>query len=137
MFQYLGPTPAQLIHLFLLIAVNSLTLFAVGILFIRSVWSLAVNTTTIEGWEVDRHRALLRRARILGGYVHGPGGLKVRITRQEFPYDIGIWQNCKQGMGGSRNVSCLAKSLGPAVLTEGASYADCGLAMALCSNGAG
>lgn len=84
---------------------NSFTLFAVTALFVRSIWSLTVNTTTIEGWEVDRHHALLRRARVQGGYVYGPGGVEVYITRQEFPYDIGIWQNCKQGMGGSGNVS--------------------------------
>lgn len=95
---------AELCRLFILVMVNSVTLFALSTLFVRSVWSLAINTTTIEGWEIDRHRALVRRARILGGYVHGPGGFKVKIVKQEFPYDVGIWQNCKQGMGGTGNV---------------------------------
>ncbi|KAI9789476.1 MAG: Palmitoyltransferase [Peltula sp. TS41687] len=90
---YLGPSATQLIHLFVLTVTNSFTLFAVAAMFARSIWSLAVNTTTIEGWEIDRHHALLRRARILGGYVYGPGGVEVPITRQEFPYDVGIWQN--------------------------------------------
>ncbi|WEW59302.1 Palmitoyltransferase [Emydomyces testavorans] len=60
-------------------------------------------STTIEGWEIERHRTLLRRARVFGGYLDGPDGTKVRIQKQEFPYDIGIWQNIKAGMGGSDN----------------------------------
>jgi len=55
----------------------------------------------IESWEVERHEALVEKARYLGGYVHGPGGRRVRIQKQEFPYDIGIWKNLVQGMGGS------------------------------------
>jgi palmitoyltransferase len=102
--QYMGPSLVQIGHLFVLIMANSFTLFAVGVLLVRTIWSLAVNTTTIEGWEIDRHRALLRRARILGGYVYGPDGIKVPMKKQEFPYDIGIWRNFKQGMGGSGNV---------------------------------
>ncbi|TKA67635.1 hypothetical protein B0A49_07736 [Cryomyces minteri] len=83
--------------------VNSFTLFALSILLARSVWCLAVNTTTIEGWEIERHEAVLRRSRYLGGYLDGPDGMRVKIVRQEFPYDIGIWSNIKQGMG-TRNV---------------------------------
>ena len=94
----------QLLHLFVLIIANTITLFALSVLLIRSAWSLAANTTTIEGWEIDRHHALVRRARILGGYAYGPDGIRVRVKRQEFPYDIGIWKNIKQGMGGSANV---------------------------------
>lgn len=36
-----------------------------------------------------------------GGYVDGPDGMRLKITKQEFPYDIGIYQNAKQAMGGS------------------------------------
>lgn len=103
--KYLGPSAGKLIHLFTLVVVNSITLFALSILLVRSIWSLASNTTTIEGWEIERHQALLRRARVLGGYLDGPDGMKVKIEAQEFPYDIGIWRNIRQGMGGSSNVS--------------------------------
>jgi hypothetical protein len=58
-----------------------------------------VNTYTIEGWEIERHETLVRRARYLGGYLDGPDGVKVRIVKQEYPYDIGLWQNVVQGMG--------------------------------------
>lgn len=57
--------------------------------------------TTIEGWEIERHETLVRRARVRGGYLYGPDGMTVNIRKQEFPYDIGILENMKQGMGGS------------------------------------
>ncbi|KAF7712871.1 Palmitoyltransferase, partial [Penicillium ucsense] len=101
---YLGPSIGQLIHLFVLFVVNSLTVFALLILLVRSLWSLVFNTTTIESWEIERHETLVRRARVLGGYLEGPGGRKVAIRKQEFPYDIGIWSNIRNGMGGSANV---------------------------------
>ena len=77
---------------------NSFTLFMLSVMLVRTTWSLGGNVTTIEGWEIARHTKLLRRARIFGGYLDGPDGIKVKIERQEFPYDIGIWANIKQGM---------------------------------------
>lgn len=102
---YLGPTVGQLGFLFVLLVVNSLTLFAVGTIFFRSIYDLFCNTTTIETWEIDRHEQLLRRARVLGGWLDGPDGMRIRIKRQEFPYDIGIWANIRQGMGTSNMVA--------------------------------
>jgi palmitoyltransferase len=67
----------------------------------RAIYSLMFNTTAIEEWEIERHEVLLRRARINGGYLEGPEGVQIRIKRQEFPFDIGIWQNITQGMGTS------------------------------------
>lgn len=55
--------------------------------------------STIESWEIERHEQLLRRSKVFGGYLDGPDGIKVRIVRQEFPYDIGIWRNICAGMG--------------------------------------
>lgn len=92
----------QMAHLFILVAVNSLVLFALAILLGRALWGLAINVTTIEAWEIERHHALLRRAKALGGHLNGPDGSKIRIQHQEFPWDIGIWANICQGMG-SRN----------------------------------
>ncbi|KAL3449069.1 DHHC palmitoyltransferase-domain-containing protein [Aspergillus insuetus] len=101
---YMGPSAGQLGHLFALLVTNSLTVLALFILLVRSLWSLGTNTTTIESWEIERHETLVRRARHFGGFLSGPGGLNVKITKQEFPYDIGIWSNIKAGMGGSANV---------------------------------
>lgn len=74
-----------------------------SILLLRTIWCISINTTTIESWEKERHDTLVRRARYSGGALEGPGGVQVRITRQEFPYDIGIFSNMAQAMG-SRNV---------------------------------
>ena len=85
--------------LFVFSMVNSLTLFALGILLVRNAWSLGANVTTIESWEIERHEAIIKRAKVLGGYLDGPDGIRVKITRQEFPYDIGIFRNIQQAMG--------------------------------------
>lgn len=87
-----------MVFLLIFSMVNSITLFALAILFVRNVWSLCANVTTIEGWEIERHETLLRRARVLGGYLDGPDGISVNITKQEFPYDIGVLQNILQSM---------------------------------------
>ena len=83
----------------MLITANSFTLFALTLLLIRNMWVVGANVTTIEGWEIERHETLLRRAKALGGYLDGPDGTKVRITKKEFPYDIGIYQNIGQALG--------------------------------------
>jgi palmitoyltransferase len=100
-----GPGVWRLAHLFILIVVNSLTLLLVGIMLFRGIYMIATNVTTIEGWEIDRHEQLLRRARVLGGYLDGPDGIRVRIDRHEFPYDIGIWQNMRDSMGTSNVIA--------------------------------
>ena len=98
---YLGPSFWQIAFLFFLFAINGLGLFMVGIIFVRTVYSLATNVTAIESWEIERHAVLARRARKYGGYLEGADGSRVRIVKQEFPYDIGIWENICQGMGGN------------------------------------
>ena len=97
---YLGPPTWTMVHLLVLLLVNSITLFALSILLVRSIYSLAINTTMIESWEIERHEALVDRARKLGGYLYA-NGQKMRIERQEFPYDVGIWRNICEGMGTS------------------------------------
>ena len=99
--QYLGPSPALLILFFTYITVNSLTLFAVAVIFLKSLWSLATNVTSIESWEIERHETLARRAKTMGGFLNGPDGVQVHIVKQEFPYDIGILHNINQAMGGT------------------------------------
>jgi palmitoyltransferase len=98
---YLGPPTWAMAHLLVLVIVNSLTLFALAILLVRVIYCLAINTTMIESWEIERHEALVKRSRKSGGYVYANGGQMMRVERQEFPYDIGIWRNLCQGMGTS------------------------------------
>ena len=97
--QYLGPSLSDLLFLVFLFTLNSLTLFAVGVTLLRSFWATWMNVTTIESWEIDRHRTLVRRAKVFGGYLDGPNGIRVQIKRQEFPYDIGIYANLRQALG--------------------------------------
>ena len=87
--------------LFVEMIANSMTLFGVGLLFMRNLWTLATNVTTIEGWQIERHEVLVRRAKRKGGYVDGPNGLRINLTKQEFPFDVGILNNIEQGMTGS------------------------------------
>jgi palmitoyltransferase len=96
---YLGPPVWALAHMMVLIGLNTLVLFGLLILFIHAAHSLATNTTMIENWEIERHEALVERARKNGGWVYASGGQKMRIESQEFPYDIGVWKNLVQGMG--------------------------------------
>lgn len=97
--QYLGPSVLKLAHIFVLSAANSFVLFALTLLLGRTIWSLAVNTWTIESWEIERHHTVLRRARVLGGYLDDPDGNRIQIQHQEFPWDVGILANICQGMG--------------------------------------
>ena len=76
-------------------------LFALSLLLVRNMWQLCGNIYTIESWEIERHETLLRRARVLDGYLVGPEGNKIRIEHQEFPWDIGIWNNLCQAMDSS------------------------------------
>ncbi|TAQ90100.1 hypothetical protein B7494_g1539 [Chlorociboria aeruginascens] len=96
---YLGPPVWTIVHLLILLLSNSFSLFALSILLTRAVYSLATNTTMIESWEIERHEALIDRARKTGGWIYGNSGLKIRVERQEFPYDVGIWRNLCLGMG--------------------------------------
>lgn len=119
---YLGPSFLQLAHLFTTLITNSITLFVLGILFLRNIWCLSVNTTTIEGWEIERHKTLLRRARHFGGYLSTPDGSQIRIKRQEFPYDIGIWSNIAQGMGSHNPLTWLNPLAATPSLTSGLAF---------------
>lgn len=46
----MGPSAMQMVFLFVFVVVNSVMLFALGILLVRDVWCLGGNVTTIEGW---------------------------------------------------------------------------------------
>lgn len=97
---YLGPSVPALVHLVLLAIVGGLTSFALVILLVTTVRGWMLNITMIEGWEQERHDAVLLRSR-RAGWWSGAG--KVTIERVEFPYDIGFFANMAQAMG-TRNV---------------------------------
>ncbi|KAJ0122457.1 palmitoyltransferase pfa4 [Diaporthe amygdali] len=99
---YLGPSVPALVHLSLLGIAAGLTEFALMILLITTVRGWVLNVTMIEGWEQERHDAVLLRSR-RGGWWSGGDGGKVVIERVEFPYDIDFFTNMAQAMG-TRNV---------------------------------
>jgi hypothetical protein len=74
-------------------------IFVLVVLLVTSIHSLVINMTMIERWEVERHEAVIQRSKKLGGYVDASDGRRVRVKRQEFPYDIGMLKNLVQGMG--------------------------------------
>lgn len=59
------------------------------------------NCTMIEGWQLERHEAVIERGGRDWWDIHGPDGKKVRIEKIEFPYDLGIFTNMAQAMGTS------------------------------------
>lgn len=100
---YLGPSVPALVHLALLGMAAGLTEFALLILLVTTARGWALNTTMIEGWEQERHEAVLLRARRGGWWSGGGGGRKVAVEQVEFPYDLGFFANMAQAMG-TRNV---------------------------------
>lgn len=87
---YHGPhTLAEMLLLTALLFVDLLVTFSLVVLYIRTLWSSAEGYTTIETWEQDRHDVLVRRK---------------RVKRQQFPYDIGFWDNLCSAHGETGNI---------------------------------
>lgn len=87
---YDGPhTLPEMLLLTALLFVDLLVAFSLTVLYVRTLWSSAEGYTTIETWEQDRHDALVRRR---------------RVRRQQFPYDIGFWDNLCSAHGGTGNI---------------------------------
>ncbi|RPB27075.1 zf-DHHC-domain-containing protein [Terfezia boudieri ATCC MYA-4762] len=82
-----SPQITTLTYLIITILVNTLTAFSLTLLTLRTLHSTAEGTTTIEEWEKARHASLVRR--------------KV-VKRVVFPWDIGIWENLIEAMGGGK-----------------------------------
>ncbi|KAJ1327893.1 palmitoyltransferase [Microdochium nivale] len=116
---YLGPSLPQMAFLTVHAFLGGMTSLALGILLITTVKGWLFNTTMIEGWEIERHEAVLERrhagsSRAGGGGGGGedgwwrsgeraPGGdagaAHLSVDPIEFPYDIGIFANMAQAMG--------------------------------------
>lgn len=98
---YLGPSVPAMAHLVLLTIIGGLTSLALTILLVTTVRGWVLNQTMIEGWEQERHEAVLLRHK-KGGWWDG-GDTEFRIQRIEFPYDVGFFTNMAQAMG-TRNI---------------------------------
>ncbi|EPS40574.1 hypothetical protein H072_5535 [Dactylellina haptotyla CBS 200.50] len=75
---YLGPSLQQLMLLGILLLVNTITDFAIIVLWIRIISNIIEGYTTIEWWEQERHSSLARRK---------------TVRRQAYPFDIGFYDN--------------------------------------------
>lgn len=98
---YLGPTLPALIGFALTSLICLVTSLALGIMLATTVKTWMFNCTMIEGWQVDRHEAIMNRGGRDWWDINGADGKKVRVERVEFPYDLGIFANMSQAMGTS------------------------------------
>ncbi|KAG8407699.1 Palmitoyltransferase [Metarhizium acridum] len=55
----------------------------------------------IEGWQIERHDAVMERGGQDWWDINGSDGKKIRVERVEFPYDLGFFANMSQAMGSS------------------------------------
>lgn len=105
---YLGPAVPVMVHLVLLGMLGGLVSLALGILLVTTVRGWVLNQTMIEGWEAERHEAVLLRHKKGGWWTNDDdddpyGRPRLRIERVEFPYDLGFFDNMAQAMG-TRNI---------------------------------
>jgi palmitoyltransferase len=95
---YLGPNLRVLGSMTVLTLVCAATMLALGIMLATTVRAWVMNMTMIEGWEQERHEAVLGRYDD-GEYYYDNDGERVMIEPVEFPYDIGFFANMAQAMG--------------------------------------
>jgi palmitoyltransferase len=98
---YLGPSLQALIGLALTSLICLFTSLALAIMLATTVKSWIFNCTMIEGWQVERHEAVMERAGRDWWDVNGPDGKMIRVEKVEFPYDLGFFANMSQAMGSS------------------------------------
>jgi palmitoyltransferase len=80
----------QMVHMVILTPVLFITCFAITVLLVRFFIQVATNTTTIESWENEKYEASMERLR----RKH-----KTWYKQLAYPYDIGLWENLKEGLG--------------------------------------
>ncbi|KAG5928464.1 hypothetical protein E4U42_000597 [Claviceps africana] len=98
---FLGPTLPALVGLTMCALVCLVASLALAIMLITTTKNWLYNCTTIEGWQLERHEAMLERGGRDWWGLHDADGKKVRIERVEFPYDLGFFTNMSQAMGTS------------------------------------
>ncbi|KAI1362716.1 zf-DHHC-domain-containing protein [Xylaria arbuscula] len=109
---YLGPEPWQMTVLTAFCMITFFTSLALGILLVTTVRGWVFNTTMIEGWEIERHEAVLQRGgyddedwwRTSDGDNNTDAAPRSLVDPVEFPYDVGIFTNMAQAMGSSNPI---------------------------------
>ncbi|KAG6014012.1 hypothetical protein E4U54_005982 [Claviceps lovelessii] len=98
---FLGPTLPALVGLTLSALTCLIASLALGIMLITTTKNWLFNCTMIEGWQLERHEAIVERGGRDWWNLHDLDGQKVRMEKVEFPYDLGIFTNMSQAMGTS------------------------------------
>lgn len=98
---YLGPSLPALVALALTSLICLFTTLTLGIMLFNTMRAWLFNCTMIEGWELERHEAVVDRDGRDWWDVTRPDGEKFRFESIEFPYDIGFFPNMSQAMGTS------------------------------------
>ncbi|KAK2073859.1 hypothetical protein P8C59_008104 [Phyllachora maydis] len=95
---YLGPTLPQLVLLVFITLTAAATALGLAVLLYTTARACVLNTTMIEGWEMERHEAVMaRRADQLD--LDFDADTPDPLRPVEFPYDIGFLANVAQAMG--------------------------------------
>lgn len=86
------PSTRELVWLVVNYALCIPVILLVGIFSIYHFYCTAINQTTIESWEKDRTATMIRRG---------------RIRKVKYPYDLGVWSNCKAVLGENPLLWCI------------------------------
>ncbi|GAA5967190.1 hypothetical protein JCM11641_000472 [Rhodosporidiobolus odoratus] len=86
------PTTFQMVILVMNYVLGAPVLIAVGVFSLFHLWSIATNTTTIEGWEKDKVASLKRRG---------------KIREYRYPYHLGYLANLRAVLGDNILLWCL------------------------------
>ncbi|GJN87395.1 hypothetical protein Rhopal_000344-T1 [Rhodotorula paludigena] len=81
---FITPSTFQIVMLILNYTACVPVIIAVGVFSLYHLWSLLVNTTTIEGWEKDKAASLMRRG---------------KIREYRYPYHLGYLTNVRAVLG--------------------------------------
>ncbi|KAL1923655.1 uncharacterized protein VTP21DRAFT_8635 [Calcarisporiella thermophila] len=81
---YISPTNTELVFLALNLVFDFGVLFSVGILSLFQLYGISTNATTIEGWEKDKVKKMIRRG---------------KIPPLKYPFNVGLINNLKSVLG--------------------------------------
>ncbi|KAL7808539.1 zf-DHHC domain-containing protein [Trichoderma aethiopicum] len=100
---HLGPSLFGLVGLSASALTWSVTSLLLGLMLFGTLKSWALNRTSIEELEQDRHEANFRNGGAARDWwdLTGPDGERLQLEHVEFPYDVGFFANMAQAMGTS------------------------------------
>ncbi|SPO23128.1 related to PFA4 - Palmitoyltransferase [Ustilago trichophora] len=101
------PSARELVWLVVNYALCIPVIVLVGLFSAYHFYCIAVNQTTIESWEKDRTATMVRRG---------------RIRKVKYPYNLGVWRNCRAVLGENVALWCLPIGAKGRMLGDGFKY---------------